>query len=485
MGLFVAFPHPADRVMGFNTRARAATGEPWRRTLMIELRSFIAGDPELHADPRHRDWSSQHAAVLTWFVAPLILTLDPLFHVALRALPDLHDERFLWRGVPMTASALALAIALHPKSRRYAPQGLFVMYTSLLTSTAFQVVEAENHWIYASAALLPTLASELAFVYVRWHLAALAISLGAYVSYAAANGQLSDSVDGYAMLLMSSGAVVSAVLGAVRIRGLEREVAARLALADQQRAIERAEAEAREAASTAQLATLAKSEFLANMSHELRTPLNAIIGYTEMAVEDLAGDGYDPLTLAQDLDRVHGAAKHLLGLINDVLDLSKIEAGRMELHFAPFRVAGLVDELSDVGTILAKAKGLHFVAVDDTGGVEVDLDRTRVRQIALNLLSNACKFTHQGEVALRVGVDGARLLVEVRDTGIGMNADQMSRLFQNFTQVHDPSQQSTYGGTGLGLALCRALAHQMGGEVAHESAPGRGTTARCWLPVHR
>jgi GAF domain-containing protein/DNA-binding response OmpR family regulator/CHASE3 domain sensor protein/anti-sigma regulatory factor (Ser/Thr protein kinase) len=227
-----------------------------------------------------------------------------------------------------------------------------------------------------------------------------------------------------------------------------------------------------------------KSEFLANMSHELRTPLNAIIGYSEMLQEDAADLGAEQLT--DDLRKINAAGKHLLELINAVLDLSKIEAGKMELYLETFDVAGLVRDIAAVIQPLAvrNANRLDVRCPDDIGAMHTDL--TKVRQALFNLLSNACKFTEKGTVALSVArqaTDGQDWLTfSVTDTGIGMTPDQLAKLFEAFTQA-DAATTRRYGGTGLGLALSRRLCRMMGGDVTVESEPNRGSTFTIRLPA--
>ena len=227
-----------------------------------------------------------------------------------------------------------------------------------------------------------------------------------------------------------------------------------------------------------------KSEFLANMSHELRTPLNAIIGYSEMLQEDAADLGAEQFT--DDLKKINAAGKHLLELINAVLDLSKIEAGKMELYLESFDVAGLVRDIAAVIQPLAakNANRLDVHCPDTLGTMRADL--TKVRQALFNLLSNACKFTERGTVSLAVtreAVDGQEWLAfAVHDTGIGMTREQLARLFEAFTQA-DAATTRRFGGTGLGLALSRRLCRMMGGDVTAESESGRGSTFTIRLPA--
>ena len=226
-----------------------------------------------------------------------------------------------------------------------------------------------------------------------------------------------------------------------------------------------------------------KSQFLANMSHELRTPLNAIIGLTEMMVTSAAKFGTEKA--AEPLRRVNAAGTHLLGLINEVLDLSKIEAGKLELNPEPVNVGGLIDEVIGTAGQLAEKNKNRLVAdaADNLGPLTTD--PMRLKQILLNLLSNACKFTKEGEVALRVRkvADGSDWVeLAVADNGIGLTAEQQARLFQEFTQA-DSLTARRYGGTGLGLALSRKLARMMSGDVSVASEPGKGSVFTVRLPV--
>jgi signal transduction histidine kinase len=224
-----------------------------------------------------------------------------------------------------------------------------------------------------------------------------------------------------------------------------------------------------------------KSRFLANMSHELRTPLNAIIGVSEMLREDAEALKQD----LEPLDRVLGAGRHLLALINDILDLSKIEAGRMELHLDTFELRPLIDDVVKTIEPLAAKSGNRVVAQCDDAIKTMHADQTRVRQTLLNLASNANKFTEKGTVTIdaRQRAEDGRdwMTIAVADTGIGMTAEQMARLFQEFSQASSATA-SKYGGTGLGLAISRRFCQMMGGDITVESEPGRGSTFTIRLP---
>jgi signal transduction histidine kinase/DNA-binding response OmpR family regulator len=265
---------------------------------------------------------------------------------------------------------------------------------------------------------------------------------------------------------------------------LEDRVARRTAdLARANTALEREVAERKRAEEQAEEANRAKSRFLANMSHELRTPLNAIIGYSEMLKEeaqDLSEDGF-----IQDLEKVHAAGKHLLALINDILDLSKVEAGKMELCLETFDLPRLVEDVVTTVRPLVErnANVLEVACADGLGPVHADA--TRLRQCLFNLLSNACKFTEKGTIALSVtreAADGREWITfRVRDTGIGMTPEQMQKLFQAFSQA-DASTTRKYGGSGLGLAISRKFCQMMGGDITVESKPGAGSTFTMRIP---
>ncbi|WP_169167356.1 MULTISPECIES: ATP-binding protein [unclassified Acidovorax] len=264
--------------------------------------------------------------------------------------------------------------------------------------------------------------------------------------------------------------------------GAKREVHARNQVIEQQKAdLEQARVLAERARELAEAANLTKSAFLANMSHELRTPLNAVIGYTEMLEEDFAERG-EPGTALADLGRIKGAARHLLQMINDVLDLSKIEAGKIELHVESFQLAELLDQVvSTTQPLLAVNR--NRLQVHCAQGLDpVQSDLTKLRQVLINLVSNASKFTSDGSISIETtaGIDaGGRPMVvfEVTDTGIGMTPSQLGRLFQPFVQA-DAETTRKYGGTGLGLAISRRLCRLLGGDVTAISTWGKGSQFR-------
>ncbi len=238
----------------------------------------------------------------------------------------------------------------------------------------------------------------------------------------------------------------------------------------------------------AESANRAKSAFLANMSHELRTPLNAIIGYSEMLQEDL--NESDHTALVPDIQKIHHAGRHLLSMINDILDISKIETGKMELYPEQFSVANLIESVISTIEPIAATNHNRLVIERQPNLGMIYADLAKMRQILFNLLSNACKFTEYGQITLRVlrmrsddDPPMDRVVFEVADTGIGMSDEQIARIFQPFIQV-DLSSTRKYGGTGLGLAISRHFCRMMGGEITVQSGLGLGSTFTVTLPTN-
>lgn len=228
----------------------------------------------------------------------------------------------------------------------------------------------------------------------------------------------------------------------------------------------------------AESATTAKSEFLTNMSHEIRTPMNAIVGMSQLALHTSQGE-----QLRRYLDRINVAADSLLGIVNDILDLSKIEAGKFELDTAPFRLSDVISKVTALTSGHAEEKGLEFIVDiidDDLVRDSFAGDAVRLGQVLTNLVSNAVKFTEQGQVVLRLrslkrGTDSATLQFEVSDTGRGISEQEQTRMFEPFSQA-DTSIVRRYGGTGVGLAISKDIVSMLGGKIWLESTPGRGTT---------
>ena len=223
-----------------------------------------------------------------------------------------------------------------------------------------------------------------------------------------------------------------------------------------------------------------KSEFLANMSHELRTPLNAIIGFTRIVMrrsqEVLEARQYE------NLEKILASGQHLLALINSILDLSKIEAGRVEVHPGPVGLASLLEQCARTVEPLVRPEAVAVLKEFDPALPEMYVDEEKLRQIVINLLGNAVKFTERGSIRLSARAADGSVSVAVRDTGIGIPADKLEQIFGEFEQV-DASSTRSRGGTGLGLAIARRLARVMGGDVRAESVLGTGSTFTLTLPV--
>ena len=258
---------------------------------------------------------------------------------------------------------------------------------------------------------------------------------------------------------------------------VKRDVTERV---QREQALEETNRALRQARDAALQASRAKSEFLANMSHELRTPLNAIIGYSELLMEDAEAGAQGELHA--DLKKIHSSGTHLLSLINDVLDMSKIESGKMDLDVQEFDLRELITTIRDTIEPLAQRQGnqleIEYVKAPDI----VSYDQQKLRQVLINLMSNACKFTNGGRVKLEVGLDGNGWLeLRVSDSGIGISDEQRARLFRPFVQA-DSSTTRRYGGTGLGLAISQRFCEMMGGRIEVQSQPGQGSTFTVRLP---
>jgi len=230
----------------------------------------------------------------------------------------------------------------------------------------------------------------------------------------------------------------------------------------------------------ARSASEAKSDFLAKISHELRTPLNAIIGYSEMLMEDASDDGLD--AFVEDLDKIHSSGTHLLTLINDLLDISKIEAGKMELHLEDFKLKDMISLIEATTKPLLDKNSNKFVVKIDESIETMKNDETKLKQVLLNMISNSSKFTKEGKVSLIISEEAKnRIKFEISDTGIGMTENQLENVFEEFTQA-ETSTSKDYGGTGLGLPICKKLTELMGGKIEVQSKIGEGTTFSITVP---
>jgi len=230
----------------------------------------------------------------------------------------------------------------------------------------------------------------------------------------------------------------------------------------------------------ARSASEAKSDFLAKISHELRTPLNAIIGYSEMLMEDASDDGLD--AFVEDLDKIHSSGTHLLTLINDLLDISKIEAGKMELHLEDFKLKDMISLIEATTKPLLDKNSNKFVVKIDESIETMKNDETKLKQVLLNMISNSSKFTKEGKVSLIISEEAKnRIKFEISDTGIGMTENQLKNVFEEFTQA-ETSTSKDYGGTGLGLPICKKLTELMGGKIEVQSKIGEGTTFSITVP---
>ena len=247
--------------------------------------------------------------------------------------------------------------------------------------------------------------------------------------------------------------------------------------------LEEKNAELLESQKAAEAANEAKSTFLANMSHELRTPLNAIIGYSEMLIEDAEDENED---FIPDLDKINNSGKHLLGLINDILDLSKVESGKMELYLENFELKKVISEIESTIKPLVE-KNNNTLSIDyESGESFMKADVTKIRQILLNLLSNSAKFTKEGSISVKVSDSDKKkdaIDFTITDTGIGMSSDQVEKVFQPFTQADEKTTRK-FGGTGLGLTITKMFAEMMGGSIEIESEEGKGTTFTVTIPLN-
>jgi len=323
---------------------------------------------------------------------------------------------------------------------------------------------------------------------IKGTLVGIAAQLSAFIVARLAVGEFPTLIEPGGLLLANTFSIVTALVYCTMLT-LYYETVMRLSLKLEQDTIDQRDklAVLRAAMEAAELASKRKSIFLAKMNHELRTPLNAVIGYSEMLRENFE-DAPDSRRKTEDLDRIHAAGRHLLDLVNNVLDLSSIESNREELVLKPIHVASLIEEVKATALpLIAKRDNRMVVTMPDDLGV-VDLDALKVRQSILNLLSNAAKFTTKGTITLSVLHRSAggeeHMIVEVADDGIGMTPEGISRLFKNFSQAENDTA-SKFGGTGLGLALTQRFCEMMGGSIAVRSERGAGTAFTIDIPITR
>jgi len=417
----------------------------------------------------------------------LALTVPLVFVWLMR--PIFPDGAIMaWLGVVWAGTALRAVLWLSWRRAGFGADGVRRWAWRLWAVTTVAALA----WSLGAVALLTRIGSRETMMLAIMMLAVAAIGASTLASHRSSASTFVVSILGpLALGMIASGDTV------VRVSGLAVVVAIISLIATILRAhrdmaqlirtelrLSNAVAEAVHAQSAAEDASRAKSEFLANMSHELRTPLNAILGYSEMLWEDARGAGAEQT--AADLQKIATSGRHLLALITDVLDLSKIEAGRMELHVDTVDAAAIVRHVVETSGMLAAAGGNRLdVEGLETAGV-LRSDGLKLQQVLLNLVGNACKFTSNGRVLVSCRREGTPagewLVVDVADTGIGMTAEQMSRLFGQFVQA-DSSATRRYGGTGLGLAISQRLCHLMGGAISVRSEFGRGSTFTVRLPA--
>ena len=433
------------------------------------------------------DLDTRRRSMLALGVAATIVCFCPPLAALIYLVSD-TDQRLL--GSLNTLASAALAAFTGPLLRR----GGLVWACHWLSGLLFVGVlfaMTQGGGVFSSFALIFPVVAVLATIIggrargVAWAVASV-VAVLAYGLLADRQQMLDDLLRGQHPELLAAAAISIIILilttFVVLSEATKREAIVQISAATRRlEEMIQTEQRARDLAAEAVAANTAKSAFLATMSHELRTPLNIIIGYSELALEHLEERGDEET--AEDLRRVHGAGQILLGLISDVLDISRIEAERLELARDPFDLAEMIGEMILSFQPLAMRGDTTLRGAVAPDLVVTGLDRTRVRQILLNLVGNAIKFTHAGQVvvaAARAG-DGRSVELSVRDSGIGIPPDKLEVIFLPFTQV-DPSTTRRYEGSGLGLAISRRLCDLMGGSLTVTSVLGRGSTFTVRLP---
>ncbi len=438
-----------------------------------------------HPDPHVRRRGQSLVLLMVAFAVLVIFFGFPITFLQPRSLWLLNG------GICLSFGAFYTIGALTTRHGWVMQTGLFIslLFAIMISISATQNPFHLTGWYISLSIMIASYAIRPSAIWLVFVVAAALLFVAKYVS----NGViLADAADSSIFSILFFITIVTAtnflhmfwteIIFGQRLKSEESLRRATIEAQEARDQAERARRLAEEAQERAERANRAKSTFLANMSHELRTPLNAIIGYSEMLIEEY---GEDDESMAQDLDRIQGAGKHLLALINNILDLSKIEAGKMGIQSEDFRIEQMTREVG--GTILPliqqNKNALKLDIAPSLGAMHSD--RTKIRQILLNLLSNASKFTEDGAITLHVR-DGSwqgrdAIIFEVRDTGIGMSEEAQGRVFREFEQA-DNSTTRKHGGTGLGLAVCQRLCELLGGHIGLKSVEGHGSTFTVTLP---
>jgi two-component system cell cycle sensor histidine kinase PleC len=449
-----------------------------RRPLMkarLALAEFLLASGDLHVSARQcLDWLARHAGVRQALVAVVDPDSPHLLIVAEHGIePGMSNEAIADLVIGPHDSTHPLVLAMELDEPTYFARASGV-YTPL-AGTGFHAIplrsddEARAYGILLAASSTAEIDPDVAWLtrQLSRQVARLCTRQGTYVASILCN--ITD--------LAHARAEIEERYRALRLAQLERKVREATAeLAQQNDLLRRQHIELEQASAL-------KSQFLANISHEFRTPLNAILGYTHMLLQGVTGALTEPQR--KSLTRIDSNSRHLLALINDILDITRIEAGRMPLNVTSFRIADLVDEMMSELEPIIQRSNLAVTARMGCTLPAVKTDRQKVKQIVLNLLSNALKFTPTGSITIGATFEskGRMVAIAVRDTGVGIPEESRSKIFEDFRQL-DNSPARGYGGTGLGLPICRRLAKMLGGSIDLESQVGEGSTFTLRLPVH-